>query len=131
MGRGLLPAEVAGFISYRPATQSIPSTAKGGSGRLGMSGLVGAPDGMSTKNGPYRQMGKKWLEYWIRKTIIENRGNKDGDALKSVFKNGTPILTSVVSVNLTRTQEELKFAGQVFLPPSGKGFRNWPKEFVK
>ena len=51
--------------------------------------------------------------------------------LKSVFNSHIPILTSVISVNLLRKDQELKFAGQVFLPQTGKGFRNWPKEFVK
>jgi hypothetical protein len=43
--------------------------------------------------------------------------------LKSVFNSHIPILTSVISVNLLRKDQELKFAGQVFMPPSGAGFQ--------
>jgi hypothetical protein len=49
--------------------------------------------------------------------------------LKSVFNSHIPILTSVVSVNLLRKDQELKFAAQAFVPPIGKGFDNWPKGF--
>jgi hypothetical protein len=65
----------------------------------------------------------------FRKTLITNRYNTAGEQLQSTFDEPIPILTSVVSVNLMRKDQELKFAAQAFVPPNGKGFDNWPKGF--
>jgi hypothetical protein len=62
----------------------------------------------------------------FRKTLITNRYNTAGKQMQS---DHIPILTSIVSVNLTRKQEELKFAAQAFVPPIGAGFHPWPKGF--
>jgi hypothetical protein len=108
--------------------------AKGGTSKLGTSTLsrpAPPPAGMTglVPGRVYPQFGARWLEFWLRKTIEENRGTDAGDELRSAFGGNIPMFTGVVSVNLNRVNEELKFAAQVFLPPNGAGFNEWPKGF--
>ncbi len=109
--------------------------AKGGSSKLGTSTLSRPnpfPSEMKGRVFPgtqYEQMGKEWLEFWIRKTIDKNRHTLLGRDFVDAFDPGKPILTGVVSVNLNRRQEELKFAAQVFVSQFGTGFNKWPVGF--
>jgi hypothetical protein len=110
--------------------------AKGGTGRLGTSTLSRpspfprqmALQGLSPGRS-YAQFGKEWLQFWMIKTIGRNPISEAGIAFKAAYDSRIPMLTSVVSVNLKRVNEELKFAAQVFLPPDGIGFSDWPKGF--
>ena len=111
--------------------------AKGGSSTLGTSGLVRPPRPPGffippTVPRPYPQMGKYWIEYWLRHTYIKNSTNAAGIDLRTDFLAGKPMLAMVVSLNLQRPNngKDVKIAAQGFIPPSGGlGYNAWPAGF--
>jgi hypothetical protein len=131
--RALNPVNGPDFIlrNRRIADVWAIMEAKGGRGRLGTSQLLNLPTGMSlvrTRGARYQQMGKEWIEYWLRWTIQANRGSPAGDALRSAFSSGIPIpmLAAIVSLNLNR-RREFEIAAQAFLPPTGSSLHEWPR----
>jgi predicted HAD superfamily hydrolase len=73
-------------------------------------------------------MGKQWLEWWIRHTLVTNRGTPEGDDFLDAFDIGDPLVTAVVSMNLKRNRE-FKIAAQVFVARDGYLFDPWPTGF--